>query len=561
MNFADFDVVVVGSGAGGGASAWRLATQGLKVLVLEAGKRFDPVRDYQLHTPRWEATDFPEKPGSQGKYIIAPMQALDPALSDLRSWNAVTGPTNQSKARQPVNGGYQHVRGVGGSTLRYTGEAHRMHPDSMKMKTRFGVAADWPVDYAALELYYAEAEKIIGVAGPVENGARWRSGPYPLPAHPLSKASRKLQQAAGKLGMQWIANSRAALSAPYDGRPACNYCGNCNRGCPLTDKGSTDVTYIPKALATGRCTVLTELVVTRVVATGNKVSHLECIGTTGKSLRIPVKRLVLSCGAIETPRLLLASANDKAPHGLANESGQVGKNFMETLSWLSTGMLSDPIESFKGLPADSISWDFNGPDAIPDVIGGCRFSSAVHEAGLNGPINYATRIVTGFGKAHKEKMRQTLGHAISVGSIGEFLPNKKTFIDLDPKAQDAHGIPLARIHSELGESEVQRLRFMAGMCRKILRAAGVTQLVEEYGTMDFFNSTHVFGTCRMGDNPADSVVNAFGQSHSLENLSICDASVFPSSGGGESPSLTIAALAIRNADAVVNKLNGKPNSK
>lgn len=554
MNFEQFDVIVVGSGGGGGASAWRLATRGLKVLVLEAGKKFDPLRDYKLDTAAWEASDFPEKPGSQGRYTFAPMQPLDAAHSDLRSWNAVSGPTNQTSSRLPANGGYQHVRGVGGSTLRYTGEAHRMHPASMKMKTRFNVAADWPMDYATLEPFYAQAEKITGVAGPTDPGARWRSTPYPLPAHKLSKASRQLAYGAARLGMHWTANSRAALSEAYDGRPPCNYCGNCNRGCPRRDKGSVDITYIPKAVATGRCTVLTDRCVTRLIADGRKITHLVCVDNKGKSVRIPVKRLILACGAIETPRLLLASAYEKAPNGLANESGQVGKNFMETLSWMSTGMLSAPIESFKGLPADSICWDFNQPDGIPNVIGGCRFSSSIQESGLNGPINYATRIVTGFGKDHKSKLRQAIGQAISVGAIGEFLPNDKTYIDLDPHAKDAYGIPLARIHSALAEADFARLRFMADMCRKLLKAAGVTQLVEEYGTMDFFNSTHVFGTCRMGMDLANSVVDSFGRSHSLDNLSICDASIFPSSGGGESPSLTIAALAIRNADAIVGQL-------
>lgn len=551
MNFDDFDVVVVGSGGGGGAAAWRLATQGLKVLVLEAGKRFDPVKDYRLDAPGWEAIEFPEKPGSQGKYTFAPMQALDPALADLRSWNAVSGPINQSTVRQPANGGYQHVRGIGGSTLRYTGEAHRMNPQSMRLKSRFGVGADWPLNYATLEPFYTLAEQTIGVAGPAEADARWRSGPFPLPAHPLSKGSRQLGMGARKLGLSWVANSRAALSKPYDGRPACNYCGNCNRGCPRTDKGSVDVTYIPKALATGRCTIMTEVTVTRVIASVSRVTHIDVAGTDGKIVRIPVKRLVLACGAVETPRLLLASANAETPTGLANASGQVGKNLMETLSWCTTGMVDAQVESFKGLPADAICWDFNHPDAIPGVIGGCRFSSGVHEAGLNGAISYATRVVNGFGKAHKEAMRSALGQAISVGAIGEFLPNKDTFVDLDPTARDAHGVPLARIHSQLSNVDIKRLRFMAETCRKIVRAAGATQLVEEYGTLDFFNTTHIFGTCRMGTDPADSVVDAFGKSHAHDNLYITDASIFPSSGGGESPSLTIAALAIRTADAIV----------
>lgn len=543
-------MVIVGSGGGGGPSAWRLTSLGLRVLVIEAGPRFNPQRDYRLHTAQWEALGFPEKPGSQGRYSFAPLQSLVDLPSDLRSWNAVTGQTNQSPYRQPANAGYQHARGVGGSTLRYTGEAHRLHPDAMAMKSRFGVAADWPMDYATLEPFYALAENVIGVAGPAESGARWRSGAYPLAAHPLSRASVRLQAGAAKLGMQWVANSRAALSAPYDGRPACNYCGNCNRGCPLTDKGSVDVTYMAKAMATGRCTVETGMSVRRVATDQGRVTHLDGVDQSGRAHRIPVKRLVLACGAVETPRLLLASANAASPNGVANESGQVGKNFMETLAWSSTGMLADPISSFKGLPADSISWDFNAPDAIAGVTGGCRFSSGVHEAGLNGPIAYATRILPGFGKAHRQQMRQLLGHALTVGAIGEFLPNDKTFVDLDPAAKDANGVPLARIHSALGEADIKRLQFMAATCRKILAAAGVAKLREEYGTMDFFNSTHVFGTCRMGIDPHHAVVDAFGRSHGVKDLFISDASLFPSTGGGESPSLTIAALAIRNADAL-----------
>ena len=260
---------------------------------------------------------------------------------------------------------------------------------------------------------------------------------------------------------------------------------------------------------------------------------------------------MLACGAIETPRLLLASAKRSAPRGLANESGQVGKNLMESLGWNATGLLHESVHSYKGLPADAICWDYNRPDSIPGVIGGCRFSAAVHEANLVGPINYALRIVPGWGKAHKTNMRNAFGKALSIGAIGEFLPNAGTYVDLDPKARDAHGIPLARIHSQLGDQEILRLQFMAKTCRQILHAAGVVHLAEEYGTYDFFSAAHVFGTCRMGQDPKNSVVDANGCSHELKNLFICDASVFPSSGGGEAPALTIEALALRTADQIL----------
>jgi len=157
-------------------------------------------------------------------------------------------------------------------------------------------------------------------------------------------------------------------------------------------------------------------------------------------------------------------------------------------------------------------------------------------------------VVPGWGRAHKAAMRETFGHVLSVGAIGESLPNPGSFIDLDPAEADAAGLPLARIHSQLPDTELRRLQFMADTARNILRAAGAGEIFEEYGSYDSFRSTHVFGTCRMGDDPRDSVVDARCRSHRWRNLFIVDASVFPSSGGGESPSLTIEALAIRAAN-------------
>jgi choline dehydrogenase-like flavoprotein len=227
---------------------------------------------------------------------------------------------------------------------------------------------------------------------------------------------------------------------------------------------------------------------------------------------------------------------------------------METLSWTSSGLHAGPLGSHRGLPVDSICWDFNAPDAVPNVIGGCRFAPGMAEADLVGPINYATRVVGGWGKSHKQALRRTFGNVLSVGAIGENLPNDGSYVDLDPQARDDHGLPLARIHSLLPERELLRLEFMARKSREILKASGVKQIFEEYGTYDIFSSTHVFGTCRMGLNPSASVVDPYGRSHRWRNLFISDASVFPSSGGGEAPSLTIEALALRSAEHLVGLL-------
>ena len=550
-----YDAVIIGAGAGGGATAWRLTQRGWRVLLLDAGPRFVP-EEYRLDQPDWERSMFPQKSSSQGQYAYARMQVLEERWRHLRSKSKLRGPTNRGTRRiAPPMGGYAHVRGIGGATLHFTGEAHRLNPEAMQMRSRFGVAADWPVSYAELESYYSIAEEVVGVAGPEDAGDRWRSKPYPLPPHPLSPASRHLADAAKSLGLRWQANARAALSRAYDGRPSCNYCGNCNRGCPRRDKGSSDLTFIAKAEATGRCEVRPKSTALRLLrGKGNTVAAVLYADATGKDHEATGRFVFVCAGAIETPRLLLLSASAAAPRGIGNGHGHVGRHLMETLFWVSIGVQQRNLESHKGLPADAICWDYNRPDAIPGVVGGCRFGSAIHEANLVGPMNYALRVVPGWGREHKQAVRDTFGHALAVSAIGESLPNEGTYVDLAPRQRDRHGRPIARIHARLDAMELRRLEFMAEKCRAILRAAGCGEPIEEVGSYDLLAMTHVFGTCRMGRDPRQSVVDAEQRVHGWSNLFVADASVFPSSGGGESPSLTVQALAIRAADRLIDSV-------
>ena len=542
-NTAEFDAVIIGAGAGGAAAAYGLCRRGASVLLLEAGPRFDPINDYPLTGSDWEARDFPEKSGSTASITFAPGQKLTGAEPLLVSASTGMGPVVTSGTRWMDE--YHHVRGVGGTTLHFTGESHRLHPDAMKMKTRFGVAADWPIDYADLEPFYAEAEELIGVAGPESQGARWRSRKFPLPAHPFSYAARTLGRGAAVLGLNWQANSRAALSEVWNGRPPCNYCGGCNNGCPRGDKGSADVTFIAAALATGRCVVRPDSPVLRIEAgPGDRVTGV-LIGRADRSVeRISTPHLILACGAVETPRLLLAS------DGLANESGEVGRNFMDTLDVVVGALHPDPQHARRGLPDDAICWDFNAPDAIPGMIGGFRMYNASAENELKGLAGFALRAVSGWGRAHAQSVRRLWGHAIHVGAIGESLPNRNSRIDLDSDQRDRFGIPLARISASLDEPDIARLRFMATKSRELLAASGADDIFESYSAWDWWGASHVFGTCRMGADPAGAVVNADGRSHRWRNLWITDASVFPSSGGGEAPSLTIKALALRTTQKI-----------
>jgi len=545
-------VVVIGSGAGGAAFAWALADAGVQVQILEAGPRYDPLKDYLLASNGWEQQGFPAKVPIAGRQTHAPLQLLENRWADLRSWNHLTGHSLASDRRSFL--AYNHVIGVGGTTLHFTGESHRMHPQAMQMQSRFDVAADWPFDYAELEPFYVEAERLIGVAGPSDPGVRTRSAPYPLPAHNLSYASQKLGKGCRKLGLSWTANPVASLSRAYDGRPPCNYCGNCTRGCPRLDKGTADLTFIAKALATGNCTITTGAYVLRLLAGSNDRVKAVVYGSTRRQQRVEADYFAVACGAVETPRLLLNSSPAGSSDGLANESGLVGRNFMETLFWVSGGLHPEPLGSHRGLPSDAICWDYNAPDAIPGVVGGCRFSPSTAEADLIGPINYARRVVGGWGRSHKTSMREQFGRMLAVGGIGENLPDERSFIDLDPNEKDAFDLPKARIHSHLAATEIERLDFIAKTCRRILAAAGVKKVIEEYGSYDAFNATHVFGTCRMGTEAKTSVVDSSCRSHRWRNLLVTDASVFPSSGGGESPALTISAIALRAARKLLHSI-------
>jgi choline dehydrogenase-like flavoprotein len=535
-----YDAVVIGSGAGGGPCAYGLAVRGKKVLLLEAGPRYDPYKDYNLDKNDWEIRKFPDR--EKGIYTFGEGQPLKEELDHLRSRNRGEGLVNPTQKRKYL--AFFHVKGVGGSTLRYQGEAHRLHPRAFRIRSLYGAGNDWPLSYDDLDPYYEAAEKILGVAGPEADPLRPRKNPLPLPPHRLSYASQIIKGACAKLGMKLVPNTLAILSKMYDERPYCNYCNGCADGCPRKDKGSIDVTFIPKAEATGNCTVQEGAHVFRLLANKGKIEEVLYYDNEKTQRSVRAKAVVVACGAIETPRLLLNS-------GIANGSGQVGKNFMETLVWLGTALHPKRTDNYRGMPIDSEVLDHLFPEPGRPFVSGCRLFSVAGPT--NGPLSFAYKYFKGWGKEFQEEMKRYFGHALTVGGVGEFLPNKDTFVTVDERQMDRFGVPAAKIQAYLGENEIKILDFISARCKEILKTAGAGDLIDELSSYDLFMATHVFGTCIMGKDPGSSVVDPSCRSHEISNLFVADSSVFPSSGGGSSPSLTISAIGLRTADYIAGQ--------
>jgi choline dehydrogenase-like flavoprotein len=544
----DADVCVVGAGAGGAVAAWALTRLGLSVRLLEVGPRYAPDR-YGTHRQDWELTPSPfervsRDPGERS-YESPPGPSLDPDFAHLSSESPTGFARRRRRRRRDFV--YSHAIGVGGSTLHYQGEAHRFPAHAFRMRSERGVAADWPLAYEDLAPYYERVEELLGVAGDPANPFKPARGPYPYPAHPLSAASRRLGEAAHALGWELLPNPLAILPRPRPGREACHYCNGCVRGCAVGAKGSVDVAVIPEAERTGRLRLVTGFRAGALEhGPDGRITAVLGFDEEGREQRHRARAFVLAAGAIETPRLLLNSAGGAHPAGVGNAQDQVGRNLMELLYVVRRGLFDRPYETYAGVPIDSRVWDFNGANSD-----GPGFVLGPACGVFEGPVGYALEGVEGFGAEHRAAMRRHFGAGISVFGIAEQLPRPENRVILG-KDSDAFGRPLARVETGPDRADLEVLSGMLERVDELTQAAGLEPvgLVTAY---DAPSATHVGGTCRMGSDPIDSVVDAFGRVHGVPNLVIADASVLVTQGAGDSPSLTIQALALRSAEALVER--------
>ncbi len=534
------DVVVVGSGAGGGPVAWSLAKAGAKVVVLEKGPNLrneEMVHDeVRMCRRNFFIPYFKDEPHTirhdEGK-----------AVRTNEAWTANV---------------------VGGGTVHMSGYFMRMHPVDLKLKTTLGKIdganiADWPYSYEELEPYYTLAEKQMGVSGkwkmhPFEEP---RSEDYPLPPlleHPLAGM---VEEACETLGYHAFPTPRGIISQPYKGRMACSYCALCGSfGCEMGAKAATNVTVLAEAVATGNCVIRDRCMATRIETgpDGNATGVLYR-DKDDKEVFQPARTVVVACTAVETARLLLMSTSPKHPKGLANDSGLVGKNLIfSSLAkghalYKYDGRAPEVVGKLKDL-MPFVQRSMQDFYLVDKPINGVRkFGTVLFALYHPNPINTVERIAGGgptalWGKTLKNRIREESRNArcLDFETFGEYLPTDKSYVDLDPEVTDKWGLPVARVTigrhphdytvmNTLAEKGMSVLNALKPDSSKMTVTTGETKILQG-------------GTCRAGKDPAQSVLNRDCRAHGVKNLWVSDGSFMPTS-GGVPLTLTIMANAFR----------------
>ena len=502
------DFVIVGTGAGGGTLACKLAEYGFSVVALDAGPYWRPLED------------FASDEYHQGKLYWNDERIVD-GENPLQ-----LGANNSGKS-------------VGGSTVHFAMVSLRFRPEWFKSRTVLGYGADWPVDWREMWSYYREVEEALKISGPLT----YPWGPprprYPYRPHELNAAALVLAEGAEALGIDWTPTPIATLSAPRGLAHPCVYRGMCVIGCSTNAKQSVLVTWLPRALGAGA-----EI---RDLAMAWRVEHDTRGRATGvhyfregRSHFQKARNVVVAGYTIETPRLLLNSASDRFPQGLANSSGLVGSNLMVQSNQAVWGLMQREIRSYKAPPSLAITEHWNYTDVGKDFFGGYCYMS---QGPL--PIAWANTLARQrglWGAALLAEMEK-YNHQAGLKIVGECLPQERNRVTLSDE-RDQYGLPIPRVTYSYCDNDKRLIAHSLKFMRRALEAAGATDVWDETD-----DTCHLNGTARMGDDPDHSVVDADCRSWDIRNLWVCDGSVFPTV-GGVNPSLTIQAIACRTADRI-----------
>lgn len=561
MAGTDYDVVVVGAGAGGGTMARVLSEKGVKVALLEAGPMLDPQRDYKTH--KWPYDYGHRLAEPRGKLYFGHGQAFGFMTTSSGGWQLDGEPYTVAPGSRFE---WFRSRVVGGRTNHYGRMSFRFSDLDFTPYSRDGLGSDWPITYEDLAPWYDRAEQYIGVTGTVEGIRSAPDGIFHDPPEP--KVHEILMRAAGaKLGVPFIANRRAVITRALNGRPACHYCGQCGRGCLTASNYSASQVDIFPALETGNLTLITDAMVREVQVNNrdlaNGVVYVDKKERIHK--RVRGRAVVLAASACETARLMLNSRSKQFPDGIANGSGLVGRYLMDTVGFSLRGTLP-ALENMPRYDTDGFGgghlyapwWLWDGHSKL-DFPRGYHIEMG-GGFGMPRPGSFAALARrAGYGREMKRKIRQQYGCGIGLSGRGEMIPNNQSYMDIDPHGVDRWGIPVPRFHFSFSDYEWRQARHMERSFRNLIEAAGGKVLGignpgrESEGIAVPGSIIHEVGVVRMGESPATSVLNQYCQAHEVRNLFVADGSTFVSN-PDKNPTLTINALSWRTAEYLAEEM-------
>jgi choline dehydrogenase-like flavoprotein len=554
-----YDAIVVGSGATGGWAAKVLSERGLRVLVLEAGRKIDPAKDYRMMTQPYELKYRGLAPGS----VYAPRQPIQSKCYAGNEYSAHFFVDDiDNPYTTPDDKPFWWIRGrhVGGRSITWGRQSYRLSDFDFKAAERDGYGEPWPISYADLEPYYRQVERFVGISGSYEKLPQLPDSEF-QPPMAMTCAERLLKKGVeSKWKDRKVIIGRAAiLTKPLNGRAACHYCGHCDRGCDTHSYYSSVGSTLPAAAKTGRMTLRPNSIVREIIIDPNtgKAKGVRVIDQiTKQDYEYFSKVVVLCASTLESTRILMLSKSRQHPNGLGNSSGVLGHYLMDHMFQISAGGIAPML---KGMEYDYSDGRANGiyvprfrniHDKHPDFIRGYGMQGSSR---MGYSFAHAKRM-PGFGAEFKKLVREAPNEITwGLGAWCEMLPRFDNQVTLDPNKVDAWGVPALHVVCTHGDNERAMAKDALTTIQEMGEAAGFTISYASNTPAPPGFCIHEVGTARMGSDPKKSVLNQFNQVWGAPNVFVTDGACFVSQ-GCQNPTLTMMALTARACDYIATEM-------